>query len=68
MIICDRFDGGFAVIYDDDKHYNVPRSKIASDVKEGDVLYLVNGIYYPDKEKTKEMREYNIQLMKRLGL
>ena len=68
MIICDRFEGEFAVLYDDDKHFNVPTDKLSLEVKEGDVLYLDNGIYYPDKEKTEELRERNIRLMKKLGL
>lgn len=68
MIICDRFEGAFAVLYDEDRRFNVPTSKISPDVKEGDVLYPEDGIYYPDKEKTKEMRRRNSELLKKLGL
>ncbi len=68
MIICDRFEGKIAVLYDDDKRFNVNADKLSPEVKEGDVLYLDNGIYYPDKQKTEELRERNIQLMKNLGL
>lgn len=68
MLICDRIEENFAVIYDDDKRIDVPLSQTDKSLREGDAVVLKDGIYYPDNEATQKQREKNTELMKKLGL
>lgn len=53
MIIVDRFEGNYAVIEIDGKIFNVEKSKVSKEVKEGDILKLVDEMYYKDKKATE---------------
>ncbi|MDK2816208.1 MAG: hypothetical protein PWR22_837 [Moorella sp. (in: firmicutes)] len=55
MFIIDRFEGDWAVIETDDrKTFNLPRSVLPRDAKEGDVITLTASI---DVETTQKRRE-----------
>jgi len=55
MFIIDRFEGSWAVIETDDgKTFNLPRSILPCDAKEGDVITLTTSI---DRETTQKRRE-----------
>ncbi len=56
MIIIDRFEGDTAVIEIDGTAADVPRDKLPSEAKEGDVLILNNGEYVIDASATFERR------------
>ncbi|MCQ2459898.1 MAG: DUF3006 domain-containing protein [Ruminococcus sp.] len=56
MIILDRFECETAVIETENGMINVPKSCIADNTEEGDVLLLKDGKYIPDKKATKERR------------
>lgn len=68
MLICDRFEEGFAVIYDDDRHFNVPESQVDTNVREGDAVVLSDGKYITDKSETERLKKQNLELMKKIGL
>lgn len=68
MLICDRFEEDFAVIYDGDIKLDIPREIVSNEVCEGDAVILVDGIYYPDKEQTEKLRDETSDLMRKLGL
>lgn len=55
MFIIDRFEGQWAVIETDDRTtFNLPRSILPSDAKEGDVITLIAAI---NRENTQKRRE-----------
>lgn len=68
MLICDRFEEDFAVIYDGDIKKDVPRNAVSEEVCEGDAVVLIDGVYYPDKEGTARLKNEARDLMRRLGL
>lgn len=57
MIILDRFEGNYAVIEMDEKIINVDKHLLDKDVKEGDVLTKINGLYYTDNQATQKRKE-----------
>lgn len=57
MIIVDRFEGNYVVIEIDGKIVNVKKSKVSKDVKEGDILKLVDEMYYKDKKATENRKK-----------
>ena len=66
MIILDRFEGNYAVIEIDGEIINVVKDLINECVREGDVLKLVDSIYYKDEEATKNRKqsmEYKLKNM-----
>ncbi|WP_338826310.1 hypothetical protein MTBGP_11180 [Moorella thermoacetica] len=55
MFIIDRFEGQWAVIETDDrKTFNLPRSILPCDAKEGDVVTLIANINRRDTEMRRE--------------
>ncbi len=65
----DRFEENFAVLEDEDEsHINVLRSKLPIGVNEGDVMFLLDGHYFFDKEETERRRNYIIEKLKILEL
>lgn len=52
--IVDRFAGDFAVIEIDGVTRDVPRSQVAEDVKEGDVVVLNDGLWARDDQATAD--------------
>ncbi len=61
----DRFEEDFAVLEDDgQKHSNVLRSKLPVGVGEGDILFLLDGQYFFDKEETERRRNYILEKFK----
>lgn len=57
MLILERFEGDTAIIENGDDRLEVEKKLVSSDAKEGDVLKLENGRYFPDKEETNKRRE-----------
>lgn len=57
MLILERFEDRFAIIENGDKRLEVDISSVAPEVKEGDVLIMVNGRYVADKEATIRRRK-----------
>lgn len=67
MLTVDRFEENKAVIFDDDRQIIIDRDKLSPDAKEGDVVILSdNGVYVPDKEKTEQIRNDNLNLLQKL--
>lgn len=58
MIILDRFEGDYAVIEIDEKIVNIEKHLLDRGIKEGDVLTMVDGLYYKDEEATKKRKQY----------
>ncbi|QUH21206.1 DUF3006 domain-containing protein [Alkaliphilus sp. B6464] len=58
MIILDRFEGDYAVIEVDGEMVDIERCLVDEKVKEGDVLIIIDGIYYRDGQATKERKQY----------
>lgn len=54
--IIDRFEGALAVIEINNITIDVPRSKLPSNVKEGDVLIIENDTYTIDNHETDKRR------------
>ena len=52
MIILDRFEGDFAVIYEDDALKNIPKELVDINAKEGTVLIKKENKYYLDEKNT----------------
>lgn len=66
MYIIDRFEGGFAVIEDGDKHFDIPCAALPEGAKEGDVLVQDEAGYRVDHLKTTERRAELSALRERL--
>lgn len=62
MLILERFEGDTAVIENGEDRLEVERRLVSAGAKEGDVLKLENGKYFPDKEETIKRREKIIKL------
>ena len=62
MLILERFEDRFAIIENGDKRLEVDISSVAPEVKEGDVLIMINGRYVADKEETIRRRKEIIKL------
>ena len=64
MIIIDRFESDKAVLeIDDEKMRVIEKSLLPVESKEGDVIEIT--VNY---EKTQELRQKNLEMMKKLGL
>ena len=57
MIILDRFEGDFAVIYEDDALKNIPKELVDINAKEGTVLIKKENKYYLDEKNTAVRRK-----------
>jgi len=65
--IIDRFEGDFAVVeFEGRVMKDIPRSNMVSEVKEGDVIFLVDGIYYVDVEETLGRKNEIAKLMENM--
>ncbi|MDE5993835.1 MAG: DUF3006 domain-containing protein [Oscillospiraceae bacterium] len=62
MLIIDRIAGNTAVIEDGDNRFEVSRSELAPDVREGDAVLLENGVYQKDTDATEQRRQEIIKL------
>ncbi|MEE1026937.1 MAG: DUF3006 domain-containing protein [Acutalibacteraceae bacterium] len=52
MIILDRFEGDFAVIYEEDVLKNIPKDLVEKKAKEGSVLIKKENKYFLDEKNT----------------
>lgn len=51
--IIDRFEGDYAVVEFEGKEMkNVPKNELPVEIKEGDVIVLINGKYQVNQEET----------------
>lgn len=59
LLTVDRFEGDMAVLEDrkNNKMINVKREELPSDIKEGDILKMINGKYFIDRDFTQEISE-----------
>ncbi|ANS51930.1 hypothetical protein BT246_66380 (plasmid) [Bacillus thuringiensis] len=64
--IIDRFEGELAVIEINNSTIDVPKSKLPSTAKEGDVLIIEDGTYTIDKNETDKKRREVQNLMDKL--
>ena len=63
----DRIEESFAVCENEKKQFfNVPLHLIVDNVKEGDIIYFLNGFYYIDRLKTDKTRQSNVELQNKL--
>lgn len=63
MLIIDRFEGDYAVIEYNNSTFDLPRSLLPKNAKEGDVLNISMTI---DREKTKQQKDKVTKLMEDL--
>ena len=66
MIILDRFEGDFAVIYEDDALKNIPKELVDINAKEGTVLIKKENKYYLDEKNTAVRRKKIAELQESL--
>lgn len=66
MLIVDRISEGIAVIEDGESRFEVPRKILGSDVSDGDVVELIDGIYVKNKNATEERRKKIIEMQNNL--
>lgn len=65
--IVDRIEGNYVILEDKEGNlFNVEKSDIIGSVKEGDLLYKKDKIYFIDDEATKRRKEEIDNLMKGL--
>ena len=64
--IVDRFEENWVVIEIDGRTEDVKRSLVASEVRPGDVVELVNGQWVPNKSETEERSKHIKKLMDEL--
>ncbi len=57
MIILDRFEGNYAILEVDGTMQEVLRSQLSEEVREGDVLKIIDNRYYCDKEETSKRKK-----------
>lgn len=57
MLLVDRIVENTAVIEDGDNRFEVSRSELAPDVKEGDAVLFENGMYRKDQSATEKRRQ-----------
>lgn len=68
MLIIERFVEDQVIIEENRILKKYPRALFDPSCREGDVIEETDGIYYPDKQKTEELRKAVIQRLKNLGL
>lgn len=66
MLIVEKIEGNTVTIEDDDNHFNLHKTDIPTDVKEGDIILFLNGEYIVDKEATEERRKKIIEMQKKI--
>lgn len=66
MLIVDRIEENTAVIEDGESRFEVPAEALANDVKEGDAVFLENGVYRKDAEATEKRKQEIIKLQNSL--
>jgi len=57
MIILDRFEGDYASVEIDGEMIDIKKHLIDKCVKEGDVLIVIDGIYYTDHQVTEKRKK-----------
>ena len=66
-LIVDRLEEEYIVCEDENKNIvNILKDEVEDEVKEGDILILVDGKYIVNKEKTKDRKAYIQDLIKDL--
>lgn len=66
MLIIDRISESIAVIEDGESRFEVHRKMLGSDVSDGDVVELIDGIYVKNKSATEERRKKIIEMQNNL--
>lgn len=67
VVVIDRFEGNFAICQRDDmKMYNIDKSKLPREAKEGDVLVINQECIYIDHIETNIRKEKIEKLTKKL--
>lgn len=55
--IIDRFEGDYAVVeFDGRQMKDIPKSELALEAKEGDVIVLFKGKYHVDQDETQRRK------------
>jgi hypothetical protein len=66
MLMVDRFEGEYAILEDNNNHYEIKRSELPEDCKEGDVIVTKDGFYVVDDEQTALRRQAILKLQRGL--
>lgn len=66
MLTVDRISGNIAVIEDGERRFEVPAETLSRDVKEGDIVELIDGIYVKNKNETDRRRNEILKLQNEL--
>lgn len=66
MLIIDRFENEYAILEDNNNHYEIKRTELPKDCKEGDVIVTKNGMYVVDVEQTNLRRQAILKLQREL--
>ena len=66
MLIIDRFEGEYAILEDNNYHYEIKNSELPSNCKEGDIIVTKGGMYIVDVEQTKLRQQAILKLQRTL--
>lgn len=66
MIVVDRIEDGFAVVYSGNARKDIPLSELPQGVHEGSILREVSGRYELDEAAEQERRRAISEKMRRL--
>lgn len=66
MLIVEKIEGNIVTIEDDDNHFNINKTDISTDVKEGDIILFSSGEYTVDKAATDARRKKIIEMQKKI--
>ena len=66
MLIVEKIEGNIVTIEDDDNHFNINKTDISTDVKEGDIILFSNSEYTVDKGATDARRKKIIEMQKKI--
>ncbi len=56
-MVVDRIEGDFAVVENEGIMLDIPLSQLPCNVKEGDMICFLNGVYIVDNKTADEQRE-----------
>jgi hypothetical protein len=66
MLIIDRLEGEYAILEDNNNHYEIKLSELPKGCKEGDVITTKDGFYTIDVEQTELRRKAILRLQRNL--
>lgn len=67
MYSIDRVEGIFAIAQSDNgDNIKIDKKDLPDNIKEGDIIEKIDGLYYVNKTETEKRRKENAELLKKL--